>query len=285
MRKRFFRAAVISIAAGLLIAFLFAVPLMEQIYTDEAEDTLSNVLALADAYLEEGADYQQAALTMGERLESAGSELRLTIIAADGKVLGDSREDPASMENHRERREVAGALEQGEGRDIRKSATLGLRQMYLARSRTLPDGRVVVLRASVPLKGFGQVQFMLWCCAGIGIFLGLIVALFSAHYAAGRMMEPVHSLVNAVRRAVREIGGSRTYITSQNHGYAVVSDSVKAGQIRFVNANDGTCEGIDYPEWNAFTVQFHPEACSGPKDTSFLFDRFMSMMGGESSCR
>ena len=44
MRKRFFRAAVISIAAGLLIAFLFAVPLMEQIYTDEAEDTLSNVL-------------------------------------------------------------------------------------------------------------------------------------------------------------------------------------------------------------------------------------------------
>ena len=96
MRKRFFRAAVISIAAGLLIAFLFAVPLMEQIYTDEAEDTLSNVLALADAYLEEGADYQQAALTMGERLESAGSELRLTIIAADGKVLGDSREDPAS---------------------------------------------------------------------------------------------------------------------------------------------------------------------------------------------
>ena len=43
--------------------------------------------------------------------------------------------------------------------------------------------------------------------------------------------------------------------------------------------------GVDYPEWNAFTVQFHPEACSGPKDTSFLFDRFMSMMGGESSCR
>ena len=51
------------------------------------------------------------------------------------------------------------------------------------------------------------------------------------------------------------------------------------------NADDGTCEGADYTEWNAFTVQFHPEACSGPKDTSFLFDRFMSMMGGESSCR
>ena len=253
MRKRFFRAAVISIAAGLLIAFLFAVPLMEQIYTDEAEDTLSNVLALADAYLEEGADYQQAALTMGERLESAGSELRLTIIAADGKVLGDSCEDPASMENHRERREVAGALEQGEGRDIRKSATLGLRQMYLARSRTLPDGRVVVLRASVPLKGFGQVQFMLWCCAGIGIFLGLIVALFSAHYAAGRMMEPVHSLVNAVRRisdgdVTVRVADAPDEMGELSGAFNKMSERLEAAQKRLEQSNSqlaGILQGMD----------------------------------------
>ena len=74
MRKRFFRSAVLSIAAGLLIAFLFAVPLMEQIYTDEAEDTLSNVMALADVYLENGTDYQGTAQTLGRRLEQAGSE-------------------------------------------------------------------------------------------------------------------------------------------------------------------------------------------------------------------
>ena len=71
----------------------------------------------------------------------------------------------------------------------------------------------------------------------------------------------------------------RTYITSQNHGYAVISDSLsEAGQISFVNANDGSCEGINYPGKQCFTVQFHPEACSGPKDTAFLFDRFISMM-------
>ena len=199
MRKRFFRSAVLSIAAGLLIAFLFAVPLMEQIYIDEAEDTLSNVMALADVYLENGTDYQGTAQALGRRLEQAGSELRITIIAADGTVLGDSQEEPAAMENHARRPEVEKALAGGEGQDIRKSATLGMRQMYLAQSRTMSDGRVLVLRASVPLRGFGQVQFMLWCCAGIGIFLGLIVALFSAHYAAGRMMEPVHSLIKAVR--------------------------------------------------------------------------------------
>lgn len=84
-----------------------------------------------------------------------------------------------------------------------------------------------------------------------------------------------------VNQPVREVGGARTYITSQNHGYAVVSESVAGvGRVIYENANDGTCEGIEYPGKNCFTVQFHPEACSGPRDTSFLFDRFIAMMEG-----
>ena len=81
-----------------------------------------------------------------------------------------------------------------------------------------------------------------------------------------------------VNQPVKETNGTRTYITSQNHGYAVKTQSVKGGRVSYINANDGTCEGIDYPEANAFTVQFHPEACSGPHDTSFLFDKFCSNM-------
>ena len=78
---------------------------------------------------------------------------------------------------------------------------------------------------------------------------------------------------------MKEVQGSRTYITSQNHGYAVVSQSLAGkGEISFLNANDGTCEGIDYPKWKAFSVQFHPEACAGPKDTAFLFDKFTALM-------
>lgn len=77
---------------------------------------------------------------------------------------------------------------------------------------------------------------------------------------------------------VRECAGTRTYITSQNHGYAVVSESLKNGEISFRNANDGTCEGIDYPGLKAFSVQFHPEARGGPHDTEFLFDRFIKLM-------
>jgi len=70
---------------------------------------------------------------------------------------------------------------------------------------------------------------------------------------------------------VKELSTGRVYITSQNHGYAVVTDNSS-----FVNVNDGTCEGLDYG--NSFSVQFHPEARGGPLDTGFLFDRFMERM-------
>ncbi len=74
----------------------------------------------------------------------------------------------------------------------------------------------------------------------------------------------------------------RVYITSQNHGYAVVSDSLP-GNAResYKNGNDGTCEGVAYTDMPAFSVQFHPEAAAGPLDTAFLFDEFMAMMDKE----
>lgn len=82
-----------------------------------------------------------------------------------------------------------------------------------------------------------------------------------------------------VNQPVRDLQTGRTYITSQNHGYAVLADTLPCGRVRFVNANDQTCEGVDYPELRAFSVQFHPEARSGPRDCSFLFDRFFEQMG------
>lgn len=78
---------------------------------------------------------------------------------------------------------------------------------------------------------------------------------------------------------VRDSITGRTYITSQNHGYAVISDSLAGiGDISFTNMNDGSCEGVFYPGKYCFTVQFHPEAHAGPHDTDFLFDRFVKMM-------
>ena len=71
----------------------------------------------------------------------------------------------------------------------------------------------------------------------------------------------------------------RVYITSQNHGYAVENTSLPPyAKMSFFNVNDGTVEGITYTDIPAFSVQFHPEACGGPHDTNFLFDRFLKMI-------
>ncbi len=74
---------------------------------------------------------------------------------------------------------------------------------------------------------------------------------------------------------VKNLVTGRVYISSQNHGFEVVTSSLRAGKLSYINVNDNTCEGIDYPELNAFSVQFHPEACGGPHDASYLFDKFI----------
>ena len=81
---------------------------------------------------------------------------------------------------------------------------------------------------------------------------------------------------------VKDLQTGRVYISSQNHGYAVDTDSVspQVAVPAFVNVNDGTNEGLSYIGKNIFTVQFHPEACPGPQDSGYLFDRFIEMMGG-----
>ncbi|MCR5754329.1 MAG: carbamoyl phosphate synthase small subunit [Acetatifactor sp.] len=82
---------------------------------------------------------------------------------------------------------------------------------------------------------------------------------------------------------VKDLATGRVYISSQNHGYVVDTDKLdpKVAVPAFVNVNDGTNEGLAYTGKNIFTVQFHPEACPGPQDSGYLFDRFINMMKGE----
>ena len=78
---------------------------------------------------------------------------------------------------------------------------------------------------------------------------------------------------------VKHLSSGRVYISSQNHGYAVENDTLPKGALlSFVNTNDGTCEGVVYTDTPSFSVQFHPEASSGPLDTSFLFDEFVRLI-------
>ena len=142
-----------------------------------------------------------------------------------------------------------------------------------------PDGVMLSNGPGDPAENVYQIQQIQKLLGKVPMF-GICLGHQLTALAAGGQTYKLKYGHRGVNQPVRDLSGVRTYITSQNHGYAVDSDSVKVGKISFANANDGTCEGIDYPDLKAFTVQFHPEACTGPKDTSFLFDRFVELMKG-----
>ena len=143
-----------------------------------------------------------------------------------------------------------------------------------------PDGIMLSNGPGDPKENIGcidEIRKMLGCKPMFGICLGhQLTAL-----ALGGDTVKLKYGHRGGNQPVRDTVSGRTWITSQNHGYAVIADSLKGiGQENFRNANDQSCEGMDYPQYRCFTVQFHPEACSGPRDTGFLFDRFIDLMGG-----
>lgn len=79
---------------------------------------------------------------------------------------------------------------------------------------------------------------------------------------------------------VKDLSTGRVYITSQNHGYYILEDSINKdiAEVSHINLNDGTVEGLKYKNKNIMTVQFHPEACPGPQDSEYLFDEFIRMI-------
>ncbi len=80
---------------------------------------------------------------------------------------------------------------------------------------------------------------------------------------------------------VKNVKGGEVYISAQNHGYTVIPETVKEGEISFVNANDDTCEGIDYDALNAFGVQFTPESCGIGHVENIVYNKFLAMVQKE----
>lgn len=82
---------------------------------------------------------------------------------------------------------------------------------------------------------------------------------------------------------VRDLEKGKIYITSQNHGYVVVDGSVDSAvaQVSHINVNDGSVEGLCYKRPNCFSMQFNPEGNKGPKETEYVFDRIVAIMGGD----
>jgi carbamoyl-phosphate synthase small subunit len=97
--------------------------------------------------------------------------------------------------------------------------------------------------------------------------------------AAGGKTEKLKFGHHGINQPVRREETGKVEITSQNHGFVVIPESVTGSrEATHANLNDGTSEGLSYPELMAFSVQYHPEAAPGPHDAAYLFDRFVAMM-------
>lgn len=144
-----------------------------------------------------------------------------------------------------------------------------------------PDGIMLSNGAGDPEENtecIGEIKALLGRRPIFGICLGhQLLAL-----ASGGKTEKLRYGHRGGNQPVKEIESGRVYITSQNHGYAVISDSLdpNIAKLSYVNLNDNTCEGLDYPAYNAFSLQFHPEAHCGPRDMRFAFNKFLDLMDG-----
>ena len=97
--------------------------------------------------------------------------------------------------------------------------------------------------------------------------------------AAGAKISKMKYGHRSHNQPVHEVGTNRCFITSQNHGYAVDASTLGEGwREKYVNLNDGTNEGICHERLPFFSAQFHPEACSGPTDTLFIFEEFLNLL-------
>jgi carbamoyl-phosphate synthase small subunit len=145
-----------------------------------------------------------------------------------------------------------------------------------------PDGLMLSNGPGDPADNTGIIgELMKLCEKRIPIF-GICLGHQLLALARGGLTEKLKYGHRGGNQPVKDLQTGKMYMSSQNHGYAVsVSHLPKGSRMRFENGNDFTCEGIDYLDIPAFSVQFHPEAACGPLDTRFLFDRFLWLMGGE----
>ena len=147
--------------------------------------------------------------------------------------------------------------------------------------RLRPDGLMLSNGPGDPAENTGIIEQLRLLCAEqlptFGICLGHQLLALSQ----GAQTEKMKYGHRGANQPVRETATGRVFITSQNHGYAVKADTLpEQAAESWINANDGTCEGVAYRNMPAFSVQFHPEAAAGPLDTGFLFDRFVRLMKG-----
>ena len=195
MKRALIIRSLLVACAALVIAEIVSAFVLQQQYLDDRKaemHELLNVMSVA----ENTSDYGALAKKLAK---VAPDSLRVTFIAPDGKVLGDSDTDPMEMENHKSRAEVQAAMQTGYGEDIRHSETIGTDMLYAAKK--LPDGTVVRLSANLKTL-YDHVWSLL-----PGLLVGILLALAVTPFLAWRLSSGVVKPFGAVAASLESING------------------------------------------------------------------------------
>ena len=216
LARRITGAYVALILAVLLGVAVYAVWLTRSTYLDQVDAQLTAEAAIvaaeaADRLGAPTADLQALAVRVG-----AASGTRVTLIAPDGTVLGDSAESPAQMENHADRPEVAAALRGGRGTDVRHSATVGYDMLYVAMP-IASDGRLLgVARAALPLVAVDRTTSSLASAVILALGGTAIAASALAVWLARTTTAPIMRLTSMARSMADGRFDARLWLSSRD---------------------------------------------------------------------
>lgn len=143
-----------------------------------------------------------------------------------------------------------------------------------------PDGIFLSNGPGDPADNVQEIAVLQTLCRSGLPIMGICLGHQLLALAHGFKTEKMRFGHRGANQPVRDRETGRVCMSTQNHGYAVARESIdeKLAGVWFENANDNTVEGIRYKDAPIASVQFHPEACAGPRDTRFLFDSFINMM-------
>jgi two-component system phosphate regulon sensor histidine kinase PhoR len=201
MRRRLLLTYLLVAAAGLAAAMLLAAPLIQRQYKTEFGRRLDTALSLMTEQPQELLrDPQAFAQREQSALWAAGVPFRVTVVAEDGAVLGDSGAEGETaeipLENHLERPEIIGARQNGRGYDIRRSESTGVRYYYAA--DYLPG--VGFVRAALPMTELDRAMNALWWCLAVGLAAGAAAACLVAVFTSRGLSRPLSRLTSATQK-------------------------------------------------------------------------------------
>ncbi|UWG98610.1 cell wall metabolism sensor histidine kinase WalK [Dehalobacter sp. DCM] len=218
LKMKFSLGFITLVVLSVLASGIYLITVLDKYFMDNLQDKL-----LAEAKLiREMVEGEFGTASMAAGLGSMANDLgkvtntRVTLIDADGVVLGDSQEDPALMENHRNRPEVQQAIREGVGIAERESATLNTSMMYLA----LPvekDGEIEgFVRLALPITEITTALSRLWTMLITGLLIATVIAGLLGYTLSQRLTKPIQEMTAAAQRIAGGDFSLRTYTTQKD---------------------------------------------------------------------